>query len=802
MANKFGFNESNMEDDMEFMPIIPMVEDDDTAQKDVAEILPILPLRNTVLFPGVVIPITVSREKSIQALNEANKTNKLLGVLGQKEDVQDPTSDNIYRLGTIARILKMLKMPDGSTTVILQGRNRFQVDEILEETPFIKAKISIVPDNRLTVLEDEEFKATISNLKDAAVQITKLSPQLPNEASLILRNIENPIFLMHFIASNLQAELKDKQNVLACDDIKERAEMVLKLSDKDLQLLELKNKIQSKTRTDIDKQQKEYFLNQQMKAIQEELGFDDNKQEIKNLKARAEKKKWSEAAASIFNREIEKLNRMHPASSEYTVVYNYLDVLLELPWNEYTKDNFDLIHAREVLNEDHYGLEKVKERILEYLAVLKLKGDLKSPILCLVGPPGVGKTSLGRSIAKSLDRKFVRMSLGGLHDEAEIRGHRKTYIGAMPGRIIQNLKKVQSGNPVYILDEIDKLGNEYRGDPSSALLEVLDPEQNANFYDNYLELEYDLSKILFIATANSLQTIQPALRDRMEIIEISGYSIEEKMEIAKKYLIPKQREAHGLKSSSVKISNAALQFVIECYTRESGVRELDRQLAAIMRHVAKCVAMEEEYDSSISAEKAGLILGKVRYDKEYFKEKNPAGVAMGLAYTSVGGEMLYIEANKFPGKEGLQLTGKLGDVMKESAMTAISYVKSNAEKLNVDFSILEKNTIHLHVPEGAVPKDGPSAGITMLTALVSLLTGRRVKPLLAMTGEITLRGKVLPVGGIKEKILAAKRGGMKEIVLCKMNQKDVEEINPDFLGDLKFHYIDKMSEVLEIALMP
>lgn len=802
MANKFGFNESNMEDDMEFMPIIPMVEDDDTAQKDVAEILPILPLRNTVLFPGVVIPITVSREKSIQALNEANKTNKLLGVLGQKEDVQDPTSDNIYRLGTIARILKMLKMPDGSTTVILQGRNRFQVDEILEETPFIKAKISIVPDNRLTVLEDEEFKATISNLKDAAVQITKLSPQLPNEASLILRNIENPIFLMHFIASNLQAELKDKQNVLACDDIKERAEMVLKLSDKDLQLLELKNKIQSKTRTDIDKQQKEYFLNQQMKAIQEELGFDDNKQEIKNLKARAEKKKWSEAAASIFNREIEKLNRMHPASSEYTVVYNYLDVLLELPWNEYTKDNFDLIHAREVLNEDHYGLEKVKERILEYLAVLKLKGDLKSPILCLVGPPGVGKTSLGRSIAKSLDRKFVRMSLGGLHDEAEIRGHRKTYIGAMPGRIIQNLKKVQSGNPVYILDEIDKLGNEYRGDPSSALLEVLDPEQNANFYDNYLELEYDLSKILFIATANSLQTIQPALRDRMEIIEISGYSIEEKMEIAKKYLIPKQREAHGLKSSSVKISNAALQFVIECYTRESGVRELDRQLAAIMRHVAKCVAMEEEYDSSISAEKAGLILGKVRYDKEYFKEKNPAGVAMGLAYTSVGGEMLYIEANKFPGKEGLQLTGKLGDVMKESAMTAISYVKSNAEKLNVDFSVLEKNTIHLHVPEGAVPKDGPSAGITMLTALVSLLTGRRVKPLLAMTGEITLRGKVLPVGGIKEKILAAKRGGMKEIVLCKMNQKDVEEINPDFLGDLKFHYIDKMSEVLEIALMP
>ncbi len=802
MANKFGFNENNMEDDMEFMPIIPMVEDDDTAQKDVAEILPILPLRNTVLFPGVVIPITVSREKSIQALNEANKTNKLLGVLGQKEDVQDPTSENIYRIGTIARILKMLKMPDGSTTVILQGRNRFQVDEILEETPYIKAKISVVPDNRLEVLEDEEFKATISNLKDAAVQITKLSPQLPNEASLILRNIENPIFLMHFIASNLQAELKDKQNVLACDDIKERAEMVLKLSDKDLQLLELKNKIQSKTRTDIDKQQKEYFLNQQMKAIQEELGFDDNKQEIKNLKARAEKKKWSEAAASIFNREIEKLNRMHPASSEYTVVYNYLDVLLELPWNEYTKDNFDLIHARAVLNDDHYGLEKVKERILEYLAVLKLKGDLKSPILCLVGPPGVGKTSLGRSIAKSLDRKFVRMSLGGLHDEAEIRGHRKTYIGAMPGRIIQNLKKVQSGNPVYILDEIDKLGNEYRGDPSSALLEVLDPEQNASFYDNYLELEYDLSKILFIATANSLQTIQPALRDRMEIIEISGYSIEEKMEIAKKYLIPKQREAHGLKASAVKISNAALQFVIECYTRESGVRELDRQLAAIMRHVAKCVAMEEEYDASISADKAGIILGKVRYDKEYFKEKNPAGVAMGLAYTSVGGEMLYIEANKFPGKEGLQLTGKLGDVMKESAMTAISYVKSNAEKLNVDFSILEKNTIHLHVPEGAVPKDGPSAGITMLTALVSLLTGRRVKPLLAMTGEITLRGKVLPVGGIKEKILAAKRGGMKEIVLCKMNQKDVEEINPDFLGDLKFHYIDKMSEVLEIALMP
>jgi len=801
MSNTFKFTEFTLGDEeMEFMPMIPMLEDDDTSKKDFAEIIPILPLRNTVLYPGVVIPITVSREKSIQALNDANQGNKLLGVVAQIDDMQEPLISDLYKVGTVARILKLMKMPDGSTTVILQGRNRFQLDEILSEEPFIKARVSLLEDIKEQLIADSEFDALISNLKDMAAQMTKLSPNLPNEAGLILRNIENPIFLMHFIASNLQAAVKDKQQILEKENLKERAELVLQLTDKDVQLLELKNKIHSKTRIDIDKQQREYFLNQQLKSIQDELGFDENKQDIKNLKARGEVKKWSEAVKKVFDRELAKLNRMHPASSEYSVVYNYVEVLLELPWQEFTNDNFDLKRAKSVLNEDHYGLEKVKERILEYLSVLKLKGDMKSPILCLVGPPGVGKTSLGKSIAKSLDRKFVRMSLGGLHDEAEIRGHRKTYIGAMPGRIIQSLKKVQSGNPVFILDEIDKIGNEYRGDPSSALLEVLDPEQNSTFYDNFLELEYDLSRILFIATSNSLQTIQPALRDRLEIIEISGYCLEEKMEIAKKYLIAKQREAHGLKASSVRISNAALQFLIDCYTRESGVRELDRQLAAIMRNVAKSIAMEEPYEPSITTDKITTILGKVKYDRELFKEKNPAGVAIGLAWTSVGGEILFIETIKYEGKEGLHLTGKLGDVMKESATTALSYIKSNAKKFGIDSTVFEKQVIHIHVPEGAVPKDGPSAGITLFTAIVSLLTNKRVKPALAMTGEITLRGKVLPVGGIKEKILAAKRAGMKEIVLCKMNQKDVEEINPEFLGDLKFHYVDKMAEVLDIAI--
>jgi ATP-dependent Lon protease len=801
MSDNFIFTNIESDEALDFMPMIPMVEDDDTAKNDFASELPIMPLKNTVLYPGVVIPITVGRDKSIAALQEANKTNKLLAVLAQKEDTADATIDQLHSIGTVAKILKLLKMPDGTTTVILQGRNRVRVTEFISDDPFLKAKIELLSEETIAAKTDEEFDATVSNLKDQAIIFAKLSQNIPQEAGMIIRNIDNPAFLLHFVASNLNLPVPDKQSILQTDSLKERVKMVLKYINHEIQLLELKNQIQNKTRQDLDKQQREYFLNQQLKTIQEELGFDDNKKDLANLKERGLKKQFTEDAKKLFNRELDKLNRMHPASAEYSVAYNYVETLLDLPWNEFTKDNFELTHAEETLHDDHYGLDKIKKRILEYLAVLKLKGDMKSPILCFVGPPGVGKTSLGKSIAKALDRKFVRISLGGVHDEAEIRGHRKTYIGAMPGRIVQSLKKVQSSNPVFILDEIDKIGQDHRSDPSSALLEVLDPEQNSHFYDNFLELEFDLSKILFIATANSLQTIQPALRDRMEIIEVSGYSLEEKMEIAKKYLITKQREAHGLKSSQIKISNAALQTLIDGYTRESGVRELDRQIAALMRNTAKSVATDESYDTNITVEKVQDVLGKIRYDREMFKEQNPPGVAVGLAWTSVGGELLYIEAIKYEGKDGLKLSGQLGDVMKESAQAAFTFIKSNAKKLNIDNSVFEKETIHIHVPEGATPKDGPSAGITMLTAITSLLTNRKVKPLLAMSGEITLRGKVLPVGGIKEKILAAKRAGMKEIILCKMNRKDVEEINQDFLGNLQFHYVDRMTDVLDIALV-
>ncbi|MFM2048029.1 MAG: hypothetical protein RI955_575 [Bacteroidota bacterium] len=801
MNDSFIFTNIESDEALDFMPMIPMVEDDDTAKNDFASELPIMPLKNTVLYPGVVIPITVGRDKSIAALAEANKTNKLLAVLAQKEDTADATIDQLHNIGTVAKILKLLKMPDGTTTVILQGRNRVRVTEFISDDPFLKAKIELLSEETIAPKTDEEFDATVSNLKDQAIIFAKLSQNIPHEAGMIIRNIDNPAFLLHFVASNLNLPVPDKQSILQTDSLKERVKMVLKYINHEIQLLELKNQIQNKTRQDLDKQQREYFLNQQLKTIQEELGFDDNKKDLSNLKERGLKKQFTEDAKKLFNRELDKLNRMHPASAEYSVAYNYVETLLDLPWNEFTKDNFELKHAEDTLHDDHYGLDKIKKRILEYLAVLKLKGDMKSPILCFVGPPGVGKTSLGKSIAKALDRKFVRISLGGVHDEAEIRGHRKTYIGAMPGRIVQSLKKVQSSNPVFILDEIDKIGQDHRSDPSSALLEVLDPEQNSHFYDNFLELEFDLSKILFIATANSLQTIQPALRDRMEIIEVSGYSLEEKMEIAKKYLITKQREAHGLKSSQIKISHAALQILIDGYTRESGVRELDRQIAALMRNTAKSVATDESYDTNITVEKVQDVLGKIRYDREMFKEQNPPGVAVGLAWTSVGGELLYIEAIKYEGKEGLKLSGQLGDVMKESAQAAFTFIKSNAKKLNIDNSVFEKETIHVHVPEGATPKDGPSAGITMLTAITSLLTNRKVKPLLAMSGEITLRGKVLPVGGIKEKILAAKRAGMKEIILCKMNRKDVEEINQDFLGNLQFHYVDRMTDVLDIALV-
>ena len=786
------------EDDLEFMPMIPLLEDDETAKKDFAEILPILPLRNSVLYPGVVQPITVGRDKSIQALNEAYKGNKLLGVLAQKENMEDAGPNDLHMVGTVARIAKLFKMPDGSTTIIIQGRNRFKVTEFLSSDPFIKAKVELLEDDKV-IPNDEEFLAMIGKIKDLAAQIIKLSPNIPTEAGHVLRNVENPVFLMHFISSNLSAEVKDKQQILEMQSLSERAKLVLQHMDKDVQFLELKNKIHDKTRTDIDKQQREYYLNQQLKAIQEELGGDD-KQELKALRKRAAEKALPDNVMQTLNREFEKLERMHPASSEYSVVFNYCETVLDLPWREYTVDNFDLKHSKIVFDQDHFGLEKVKERILEYLAVLKLKGDMKSPIICLAGPPGVGKTSLGKSIARALGRKFVRMSLGGLHDEAEIRGHRKTYIGAMPGRIMQSLKKAGSANPVFLLDEIDKIGHDYKGDPSSALLEVLDPEQNNTFYDNYLELEFDLSKVLFIATANNLGNIQQALRDRLEIIEITGYSLEEKVEIAKTHLLQKQREAHGLKSSQAKLNNAALQVLINSYTRESGVRELDRQIAAVMRNTAKKIALEETYEPNISVDTVKSILGKPRFEHDMAKENNPPGVAIGLAWTAVGGDILFIEASKSEGKEGITLTGQLGDVMKESATTAISYIKSHAAELNIPIDSFAKNQIHVHVPEGATPKDGPSAGITMLTAITSLLTGRKVKPLLAMTGEITLRGKILPVGGIKEKVLAAKRAGIKEIIMCSQNEKDVEEINTNYIQGVKFHFVDRMEEVLAIAL--
>lgn len=794
----FSFVNQMSEDDLEFMPMIPLMEGDETAKNDFAEILPILPLRNSVLYPGVVQPITVGRDKSIQALNDAYKGNKLLGVLAQKENLEDAGTDDLHLVGTVARIAKLFKMPDGSTTIIIQGRNRFKVKEFISSEPFIKAKVELLEDDKLNP-DDAEFAAMIGKIKDLAAQMIKLSPNIPSEASHVLRNVENPIFLMHFISSNLSAEVKEKQTILETQSLSQRATMVLNLMDKDVQFLELKNKIHDKTRTDIDKQQREYYLNQQLKAIQEELGSEE-KQELKALRKKAAEKPLPDSVLQTLNREFEKLERMHPASSEYSVVFNYCETVLDLPWREYTVDNFDLKHSKIVFDQDHFGLEKVKERILEYLAVLKLKGDMKSPIICLAGPPGVGKTSLGKSIARALGRKFVRMSLGGLHDEAEIRGHRKTYIGAMPGRIMQSLKKAGSANPVFLLDEIDKIGHDYKGDPSSALLEVLDPEQNNSFYDNYLELEFDLSKVLFIATANNLGTIQQALRDRLEIIEITGYSMEEKVEIAKSHLVQKQREAHGLKAAQAKLPNAALQTLINSYTRESGVRELDRQIASVMRNTAKKIALEEDYEPTISADEVKKILGKPRFDHDIAKENNPPGVAIGLAWTAVGGDILFIEASKSQGKEGITLTGQLGDVMKESATTAISYIKAHAAELQIPIDSFSKHQIHIHVPEGATPKDGPSAGITMLTAITSLLTNKKVKPLLAMTGEITLRGKILPVGGIKEKVLAAKRAGIKEIIMCRQNEKDVEEINPAYITGVKFHFVDRMDEVIALAL--
>ena len=788
------------EDDMEFMPIIPINEaEGDEADDVIPDELSILPLRNTVLFPGVVLPITVGRDKSIQAVNDAYKGNKLIGVVAQKDSaIEDPEAQDLVTVGTIARILKLIKMPDGGTTVIIQGRSKFMLDAITVTDPYFKAKITRIAEAETP--QDADFEAHISNIKDIATNIIQQSPNMPAEATLILRNIERPAFLIHFVSSNLNITVPEKQNLLEMRDIRERAVTLMHLLQKELQFVELKNKVTNKTRTELDKQQRDYFLQQQLKSIKEELGGDTNAQEVKEMQKKAEAKKWPEMAKEAFQKGIEKLERMHPSTPDYSVVYNHLDLMLELPWQEYTDDHYDLQNARKTLDNDHYGMAKIKERILEYLAVLKLKGDMKSPILCFLGPPGIGKTSLGKSIANALGRKYIRLSLGGIHNESEIRGHRKTYIGAMPGRILQSLRKAKTSNPVIVLDEIDKIGNDFRGDPSSALLEVLDPEQNNTFYDNYLELEYDLSKVLFIATANTIANVQPALRDRLEIIDLSGYAIEEKIEIAKRHLIPKQREAHGLSKNGFRMADKVIERVIADYTRESGVRELDRVLAAIMRNLAKKIAMNEKTGGSLSVDDVQQILGKPKYSNDLYKTVNMPGVAVGLAWTYVGGDILFIESTLSDGKGELSLTGNLGNVMKESATTALTYLKSNAKKYKIDTDLFQKKNIHIHVPEGATPKDGPSAGITMMTAITSALTGKRVKPYLAMTGEITLRGQVLPVGGIKEKILAARRAGLKEIILCAQNEKDVSEVEPAFIKGLKFHYVDKMEDVLKIAL--
>ena len=790
------------EDDLDFMPIIPL-NDSEGGNADelvVPAELPLLPLRNTVLFPGVVIPITVGRDKSIKAIAESYKTDKLVGVLAQKDsNVEDPGVDDLVSIGTVAKIVKLIKMPDGGTTAILQGKRRFSLLRVKSEDPYFIGEVKAIDEE--VIVDDPSFDASVSSIKDLASQIIQLSPNIPTEASIILKNIEQPSFLIHFVGSNLNCELSEKQQLLELSDMRLRAEKLLGLLQKELQFVELKNKVTTKTKTELDKQQRDYFLQQKLKSIREELGGDANDREIQEMKKKAESKKWSSAAKELFQKEIEKLERMHSSTPDYSTVYNHVDLMLDLPWEEFTKDNYDLKKAKKVLDHDHYGMHKIKERILEYLAVLKLKGDLKSPILCFVGPPGIGKTSLGKSIASALGRKYVRFSLGGLHDESEIRGHRKTYIGAMPGRILQSLRKVKSSNPVIILDEIDKVGKDFRGDPSSALLEVLDPEQNHTFYDNYLELEYDLSKVLFIATANDMQGIQPALRDRLEIIDLTGYAVEEKEKIAQTHLLLKQKELHGLKDHNLKVSTAVMTYIIENYTRESGVRELGRQLASIMRSLAKDLAIKGKLKMALTQQDVIRILGKPRYSNEIYKTANMPGVAVGLAWTYVGGDILFIEVSVSDGKGDLQLTGNLGQVMKESASTALTYLNANAKKNGIDPEVFRKKNIHIHVPEGAVPKDGPSAGITMMSALASAFTGRKVRPFLAMTGEITLRGQVLPVGGIKEKVLAAKRAGLKEIILCYQNEKDVLEINPEFIKGMKFHYVKTMQQVLEIALV-
>jgi ATP-dependent Lon protease len=786
-------------EDTEFFPLMSQQDEEEMNNEETPETLAILPLRNTVLFPGVVIPITVGRDKSIKLIKEAYKGNKIIGVVSQKDvSIEDPTFEQLNTVGTVANIIKLLQMPDGNTTVIIQGKQRFSLIEEVQNEPYIKAVVKKFEEQKHKA--DKEFKTLIASIREMSAQIIQLSPNIPSEASIALKNIESNSFLINFISSNMNAEMADKQKILEMDKLQERAQKVMELLMIELQMLELRNQIQSKVRTDLDKQQRDYFLNQQLKTIQEELGGNSADLEFDALQEKAKKKKWAQPVADHFDKELDKLGRMNPAAPDYSVQLNYLELLLDLPWSEFTKDNFDLKRAQRILDKDHFGLEKVKQRIIEYLAVLKLKRNMKAPILCLVGPPGVGKTSLGKSIAKALGRKYVRMALGGIRDEAEIRGHRKTYIGAMPGRIISSIKKAGADNPVFVLDEIDKVGTDHRGDPSSALLEVLDPEQNNAFYDHYVEVDYDLSNILFIATANSLSTIQPALLDRMEIIEVNGYTIEEKIEIAKKYLLPKQKENHGLQTKDISLKPTLIEKVIEDYTRESGVRGLEKKIGSLVRGVATKIAMEETYEANLTNDDVERILGAPIYDKDLYEGNEVAGVVTGLAWTSVGGDILFIESSLSPGKGKLTLTGNLGDVMKESAVIALAYLRAHAAEFGIDYTLFDNWDVHVHVPAGATPKDGPSAGVTMLTALTSAFTQRKVKQHLAMTGEITLRGKVLPVGGIKEKILAAKRANIKEIILCKSNRKDILEIKESYIKDLTFHYVTEMSEVIDLAL--